>query len=263
MSRRKPILAMSDLSLRSDAAVEFAGMLAHVLGAELNVLHAMGLTYRPMRAVMPALNDIHSTLRSIDETLRAQIRRVVPQLVATNPPLVDMDGPAEALWRYVGELNPMVIVTPSIWDWTTSQSTFARLAHPLLIIREPRRRTHDRVLIISTNETFRDEMVEAAGRWAFWLEHVYNCTGAAGGPHFEVVTLDDADSARDLGLRLGDHRVDLIVLDKAIFGLAGLRSQLNALMPALLSQAAAPITVLAHAESGTRIEYEAEVVTIP
>lgn len=261
MSRRKPILAMSDLSSRSDAAVQFAGMLAHVLGAELNVLHALGLTYRPMRAVVPALNDIHHTLQSIDQTLRAQIRRVVPQLVTTNPARVDMDAPAEALQRHAGELNPMVVVTPNLWDWSTARSTFTRLEHPLLIIRQPRQQSHDRVLIVSTNETFRDEMLEDAGRWSFWLEHVYNCAGAVGGPHFDVVTLDDDSSARERAARLADPRVDLIVIDKAIFELPALQPQLDVLMPLLMRQTVAPVTVVAHAVPGTAIEDDAGVVT--
>jgi nucleotide-binding universal stress UspA family protein len=263
MALRKPILALSDLSLQSDAAVRFAGILAHALGADLNVLHAMGLTYRPMRAVMPALSDIHDTLQSIDATLRAQIRRVVPQLVATNPPLVDMDRPAEALRRHAKALNPMVVITPNLWDWSTSRFTFAGLAHPLLIIREPRRQTYDQVLIVSTHETFGDEMVEAAGRWGFWLEHAYNCPGAAGGPDFEVVTLDDDGSTRKLERRIADPQIDLIAIDKAIFGINRLKPRLDALMPAILEQTVAPITVLPHAGSATRMEDDPRLVTIP
>jgi hypothetical protein len=259
MSQRKPILAMSDLSTRSDAAVQFAGRLAHVLGAELSVLHALGLTNRPLRAVMPARKDIHSTLRSIDRTLRAQIQRAAPHLLTTKPPVVDIDRPAEALRRHLAELNPMVAITPDLWDWSATRATFADLEHPVLIIREPRHQTHDRVLIISTNETFRDEMVEAAGRWAFWLEHVYNCTGAIGGPHFEVLALDDDDCRRELDAGGVNRRVDLIVIDKAILDLASVPPQRD--LVSLLRRTVAPVAVLAHAASGPSFEHDARVVT--
>ena len=248
---------MSDLSTRSDAAIEFAGGLAHVLGSELTVLHAMGLRYRPMRAVMPALKDIHATVRSIDQSLRAQIRRVAPELTCSTPPLVDVDDAPIAIRRHATELDPMVVVTPNLWDWNTETNrkqpdtrvAFAQLTHPLLIIREPRRQVYDRVLIISTERSSGDETVEAAGRWGFWLEHVYDRAGAPDGPDFDVLKLDDECSPRELSVRLINPRTDLIVLDKAIFGLAELQRHLGVVMLTLLRQTVAPIVVSTHPKS--------------
>src|SRR5688572_11736482 len=223
MENRRTILTISDLSERSDPAVRFAGHMAHLLSAELHMLHAMSLAYRPLRAVVPALNNMDGATRAADVIMRAHMRRVVPDGVVIPAPVIDLDDPTRAVARLAAEIEPWVVISPPMWDWKSNErrqrtsfcAAFANVRAPVLVIKEARQKAYGRVIVVSHSANVQGETIESAGRWAFWLDHAYGGPGATAEPEFEVVLLDEADDAASIVSYL-DSPADLIVIDPAM-----------------------------------------------
>jgi nucleotide-binding universal stress UspA family protein len=234
----KPILVLTDVSPESDAAMEFAGNLARLLGATLHVVYAMRLIGRPLRAVVPVLSNISRALGSVDGAMREQIERTIHPSVQVDPPIIDMNDGERALDRAVRQVNPMVVVTSTL--------NAAVATCPVLVIRERRMTSHDRVAVITTIDAFSSETIEAAGRWAFWMEQAHECRGAPGGPRF-VVGLLDEDSSRDhVSKAINTKSTDLIVIDSVIFQNDELAERRNALMNLLAQRKHTPVAFLAN-----------------
>jgi hypothetical protein len=254
VANRKPIVALSDLTHRSDAALHFAGRLAHMLSAELEVVHALGLRFQPLRVAAPVLHNFDARVRVLDNELRAQVQRVVARTVRVADPIIDSDDAVRALQHRAEEVDPMVVVTPALWDWGDGSrrhpnfaATFGRLRVPALIIREPRRDTYNRVLVVSHRDSFNGETVEAAGRWGFWLEAAYNRAGPNRGPDFDVVLLDDPSNLLSMSERLNQPGVDLVAVDAAVLKHTGIGGTLDFVMPIILRQTVAPVALLSAA----------------
>ncbi len=108
MSKR--ILALTDLSSRSDRAVQHAGALAISLDAELQLLHPLGLKRRTLRDAVPLLHDLTSTLQDIDRALRDQVERLVPSHVRTASPEIDFEAAPVAVHNIVRSVRPCAVV---------------------------------------------------------------------------------------------------------------------------------------------------------
>ena len=252
MQVRKPILAISDLTDRSDAAIQLAGKLAHQLTADLHVLHAMSLTYRPLRSVVPALSNMNGAIRMADGFIRAQVKRLVPGSVHAHAPVIDLDDSTRAVQRRAQEIDPWVVISPAIWQWTPNEvrhrthfrAAFAHVRAPVLVIKEARRRAYGRVMVVSHSDTLHADSIESAGRWAFWLDHIYGSPIVEGGPHFDVMLLDDEAPSTEMATRLVDPRCDLIVIDPAMLLQDDVEEKLEFVMPILLKQTLTPIALL-------------------
>jgi hypothetical protein len=247
-------LAVSDLSPRSDAAIAFAGSLARFVGAELHLFHAMGLTHRPMRSVLPALSNLSATVRAAEGVLREQLQRAVPPGVVAHSAVVDVIQPDAVVRSFAAECAPMAIIASTVWDWPSNGSqrrakeryVLSTQAAPTVIVRERRQATHNRVVVISSIDTFKAETIEAAGRWGFWLEQVYGF-GRPSGPELDVVMIDEDGSPFPLVQRLLDPRCDLIAVDRSIFQRAELAGAAEQVMSLVLAQTAAPIALVSTA----------------
>jgi len=251
MNERKPILVLSDLTRNSDPAVQFSGRLAHALGCELQPVHAMDLTLRPLRSAVPALSSLAVTIDAVAETMREQLRRVAPDGVRARAPVVDMDSPARALRIRAAELNPMVVVTPNLWRERVPaggpqgklRSLVSGLGYPLLVLREAPHRTHNRVVVVTAAGHVHDETIEAAERWAFWLSCVYN-TGMARTPTIDVVALDDNTNVGAIESSVLDAHTDVVTVDRAMFGRSDIAPLLDSVLQSILQHSVAPIAVL-------------------
>ncbi len=253
MHFRHPILAISDLTERSDAAVHVAGKLAGVLGAELHILHAMGMKYRALRAVVPALNNLSATLAGVDRLLREQVERALGD--TTDAPavhVVDLDDPLRALPLRARQLTPTAIVTPGIWDWTSSETrrrsgmtaVLASLKVPVLAIREPRWQRCQRVLVISSPEANSSRTIEAAGRWGSWLDQVYGRNGVRADAAVDALLLEPGVDQAELIQRITGQPPDLTVIDKGVLRNEEIASLVDAVMPVVLDQRAVPVAFL-------------------
>lgn len=259
MIRRKPILTISDLSQASEPALRFSGSLAHILGADLQVIHGVGLMRRPLRSVLPALGQLSATIDAAEQTLISQIRRTVPRGIAVRSPAVELDDADTIVRRYTQELEPMVIVAPHLWECAPAsgaramKSPFAlsRRAPPTVVVRGERAVTRDHVVVVSSIETFSAEVIEGAGRWAFWLERVYG-PGRARGPDFEVVLVDEQPAAQTVAERLLDAKTDLIVVDRSIFAQSRIAHQVKKAM-SVITTLSVPVALIGDAKQ-TRIE---------
>jgi hypothetical protein len=250
---RNSILALSDLTDKSDAALQLAGRLARVLDVELHILHALGMKHRALRAVVPALNNLNATVATVEDALRAQCARVLPDEVAGRAvQVVDLDGPLRALRTRAAQSAPMALVTAYAGDWAPSQTSMqasmptllARLAAPMFLVREPRQQTHHRVLLLSSATAISSETVAAAGRWGFWLEHVNGRGAAQAGPALDVLLLEAGMSLATLMPRLTGNCADLIAIDQAVLDQADLHKVVATVMPVVIAQKKTPIVFL-------------------
>jgi hypothetical protein len=246
VSRRKPILVLSDLTNRSDYAVAFGAALAHLLSAELYVVHAMDLKYRPLRIVISALNNLDMAQQATADVMQAQLHRAAPQFGGVMCPMVDLDDAIRAIERRTAQLSPMVVVSPPLWDWaphayhphTLSPTALSRFSCPLLIVRASPRTTFNRVVVLSHPDALPGETLEAAERWAFWLERINdNAKVDPDGPEFYVWSLDGQQPALDDG-------IDLIVLGADTLMKADLVEEVNAVLPPLLARSTVPIVLI-------------------
>ena len=236
MQSRKPIVVLTDLTPESDVAMEFAGNLGRMLGTKVYVVYAMRLVGRPLRAVVPVLNNINNALQSMVDAVDEQMRRTLPVNADVAAPFIDLDDPERALTRYALQLKPMVVVTSTLGAVIPSC--------PVLVIREPRLTSHDRVAVITTIDAFNSETIEAAGRWAFWVEQAHDCRGALGGPRFVVGLLDQHGSEDHVSKAIDDQHNDLIVVDRAIFENQEFAWRRDALMSLLAARRHTPIAFL-------------------
>jgi hypothetical protein len=257
METRRTILTISDLSDRSDPAVRFAGYMAHLLTADLHMLHAMSLAYRPLRAVVPALNNMDGAIRAADVIMRAHMRRVVPPGVVTGAPVIDLDDPTRAVARLAAEIEPWVVISPPMWDWrsnerrqrTSFRAAFTNVPAPVLVIKEQPQKTYGRVIVVSHSATVHGETIESAGRWAFWLDHAYRGPVETAEPDFEVVLVDEARDPASIAAHM-DSRADLIVIDPAMLLQDDVNDILDVVMPVILQQSLAPVALLKAISNG-------------
>jgi hypothetical protein len=254
MIRRKPILTISDLSHASEPALRFSGSLAHILGADLQVIHGVGLLRRPLRSVLPALGQLSATIDSAEQMLISQIRRTVPRGISVRAPAVELDDADTIIRRYTQELEPMVIVAPHLWECAPAsgaramKSPFAlsRRAPPTVVVRGERTGTRDHVMVVSSVEAFRADVIEDAGRWAFWLERVYG-SGRPRGPDFEVVLVDEQAPRASVAERLMNAKTDLIVVDRSMFGQSRIAHQVEKAM-SVITKLSVPVALIAGAK---------------
>jgi hypothetical protein len=214
------------------------------MSAELHLIHALSLVNRPLRAVMPALNNLSAVMQEAEVAMRAQVRRLVPYLGPIAEPVVDLDGGMRVVAQWTRRLGPMAVITPPIWEWDStgrqrgalSAGAIERLGTPLFILREARRETVGRVIIVTQEDQLHAGIVEAAGRWGFLLEMSYGNMGAAGcGPELDVVMTDAP---------VPDDRADLIVLDGNAFTQPEYAHHIDRVMPVLLARSRAPIVYM-------------------
>ena len=241
MNQRKPILVLSDLTPHSDAALHFAGSLAQLVNTEMFVLHGMSLRHRPLRAVMPALENLDATMAVTCDVIRAQVQRVIPAALERLVPVVDVDDPMRAMQRRAIEIEPMVVIAPPLWDWAFDGRQHRRTRAPLFVVRGNRENVHNRVIVVSHLDSIDTEIVEEAGRWAFWSEQIYpDRRVREAGPDFDLLTLDDTTVINDVLAGVVHDASDLIVIDRTLYGQPE-RADIAGLMPTLLSRSEAPI----------------------
>src|SRR5688572_19658468 len=195
-----PVLALSDLSVRSDHALRCAGMLAADMGTELHVLHAMALTGRTLREAMPILHNIGTAIRAADDALRAQIQRTVTVHTRVAASRIDVDNTTKAMLARTREIGAGAVVVPAHWEWQRYGHNSKALSHialgtlraPLLInaCLEPRAST-DRVAIVSHPESLDAAVMYHTEKWNDRVAKM-NSDWADGpvSPEFEVFLLD-------------------------------------------------------------------------
>jgi hypothetical protein len=230
-----------------------AGSLAHLLSAELHLLHAMGLRGRPLRAINPALKNLGTAMDTAVTMMWRQARVLLPFPVETAPPVVDLDESMTAILRHAALTEPMAVVTGPVWQWgtgrglrdTLSAAALENLKAPLLIVREERRQTYNRVVVTSHNDLMNEQVIEDAGRWAFWLERVYrDPLPAPMGPQFDLVRVDDSTKSCDLLAAMKLDRADLVVMDCSTLKDDRVGTQMNGVMSQLLRVSIAPVVVV-------------------
>ena len=216
-----PVLALSDLSVRSDHALRCASVLAAEMGTELHVLHAMALTGRTLREAMPILQNIGTAIREADETLRAQIKRTVTDTrVAVSR--IDVDNTTKAMLARTREIGAGAVVVPAHWQWQRYGHNSKALSHialgtlraPLLInaCLEPRAST-DRVAIVSHPESLDAGVMYHTEKWNYRVAKMNSdWTDGPVSPEFEVFLLDGSMSPQTLVDHIQGSNPDLITI---------------------------------------------------
>ena len=217
-----PVLALSDLSVRSDHALRCAGQLAAEMGTELHVLHAMALTGRTLREAMPILQNIGTAIRAADDALRAQVARTVTFGIRVAAPRIDVDNTTKALLARTREIGAGAIVVPAHWQWQRFGHNSRALSHialgtlraPLLInaCLEPRVST-DRVAIVSHPESLDAGVMYHTEQWNYRVAKMnsHSVDGPVS-PDFEVFLLDGSASPQTLVDHIQGSNPDLIAV---------------------------------------------------
>lgn len=240
MRDNPPILALSDLSSGSDAAVQLAGAFAQLFETELHVLHAMGLTHRPLRAVMPALQNLNAARQRADMALRTQLRRITPQLAASALPIVDLDDSVIALQRRSGTTRPRLVCSGPWRGW--SDAWLTSVPAPVLTVHEVRRRVFNRAVVICHPDFIDEGVIETTGRWSHMLTRIYGNLEIRP-PQFDVLLLDGSLDARSIFRHVDDNPADVIAVHaESVLEAEG--SALRELMPALLARSTTPVLLL-------------------
>ncbi len=241
MRQNRPVLALSDLSSGSDAAVQLAGAFAQLFGAELHVLHALGLTNRPLRAVLPALQDLDAATQRADGVLRTQLQRVVPQLAVQAVPVVDLDDTLTALLRRSAVQPPQLVCTGPMANW--SRAWLTALPAPLLTVHEPRRKVFNRAVVLCHPDFIDQGIIEDTGRWSHMLTSIYGHTDVRA-PQFDVLLLDGSLQARSIFEHVKGNPADVIAVHAESVLEADSDGALRELMPALLARSTTPLLLL-------------------
>lgn len=100
------VLVVTDLTPKSDVAMLAAAELAIANDMELHVMHAVELRNRPLREVLISL-EARTRER---ETVREQMRRLLPESLQNNPPIVEFDRLDVALDRCMRHICPSFVV---------------------------------------------------------------------------------------------------------------------------------------------------------
>jgi nucleotide-binding universal stress UspA family protein len=237
------VLALSDLSVRSDHALRCAGQLAGELGSELHVLHAMALTGRTLREAMPILQNIGTAIREADDVLRAQIKRTVAAGVRVAAPRIDVENTTKAMLARTRELDAGAVVVPAHWHWQRFGHNSKALSHialgtlraPLLInaCLEPRART-ERIAIVSHPESLDASVIRQTEQWNYHVTKMNSLW--EDGPisaDVEVFLLDGTASPQTLVDQIQGSNPDLIAVATDSFkyaeGAAALTTMTNML----------------------------------
>jgi nucleotide-binding universal stress UspA family protein len=221
-ARQGPVLALSDLSVRSDHALRCAGHLAAEMGTELHVLHAMALTGRTLREAIPILHSIGTAIRDADDALRAQIERAVTADIRVAAPRVDVDNTTKAMLVRAREIIAGAIVVPAHWQWQRFGHNSKALSHlalgtlraPLLInaCLEPRVST-DRVAIVAHPESLDAGVMYHTEQWNYRVAKMNSDSANAPlSPDFEVFLLDGSANPQTLVDHIQGSNPDLIAV---------------------------------------------------
>jgi nucleotide-binding universal stress UspA family protein len=246
-----PVLALSDLSVRSDHALRCAGQVAAEMGTELHVLHAMALTGRTLREAMPILHNIGTAIRAADDALRAQIERTVAAGIRVAAPRIDVDNTTKAMLARTREIAAGAIVVPAHWQWQRFGHNSRALSHialgtlraPMLInaCLEPRVST-DRVAIVSHPESLDASVMYHTEQWNYRVAKMN--TDSAGGPvspDFEVFLLDGSASPQTLVDHIQGSNPDLIAVATDSFKYAEGAAALSTLTSMLAASGTATV----------------------
>jgi hypothetical protein len=240
MHDNPPILALSDLSSGSDAAVQLAGAFALLFETQLHVLHAMGLTHRPLRTVMPALQNLNAAMQRADGALRTQLRRVTPQLAGAAVPIIDLDEPLIALQRRGSTTRPRLVCSGPLQGW--SDAWLRSMPAPVLSVHEARRKVFNRAVVICHPDFIDEGVIETTGRWSHMLTRIYGNLDIRP-PQFDVLLLDGSLNARSIFGHVEENPADIIAVH-AESVLEAESSALRELMPALLARSTTPLLLL-------------------
>lgn len=240
MRENQPVLALSDLSSGSDAAVQLAGAFAQLFETELHVLHAMGLTHRPLRAVMPALQNLNAAMQRAEMALRTQLRRVTPQLEAAAVPIVDLDDALIALQRRGSSAGPRLVCSGPLRGW--SEAWLSSVPAPVLTVHEVRRKVFNRAVVICHPDFIDGGVIEMTGRWSHMLTRIYGNLDIRP-PQFDVLLLDGSLDARSIFKHVEENPADVIAVHAESM-LEAESSVLRELMPALLARSTTPLLLL-------------------
>jgi hypothetical protein len=218
----------------------------------------MGLRGRTLRQATPVLLDIGAAITGADEAVRAQIRRTVPSADQWASPVIDFDGPVEAMLRRAEQVQPLAVFGCVRWDWDpTNQSATAlsprvltRLQAPLLLLGALRPEVYGRVVVIAHPEAVNSTLIENAGRWSFWLEQLFtpeNMTSRE--PDFDVLLLDGTMRPEEILRHIEQRPADLVAVAANSFEHAEAASTLNVVMQELLSRDTLPSVMLPMVDS--------------
>lgn len=149
MALHDRILLATDLSARSDRALDRAMMLAARNGAELVVLHVLepvaGSRYYPRTQPLPSLAGL----------VREQLLHDLGECAAKAQIRIEEGDPAEVIERVARELKPtVVIVGVARVEWlgrfvlgATVERLVRAVEAPLLIVTERPRRPYERIVV--------------------------------------------------------------------------------------------------------------------
>lgn len=219
------VLALTDLTPRSDAALLLAGRIAEDLGVELDIVHAMGLRSQPLARVAPVLHDIARRIADIDDAARAQVAALHPGWSRVPAPVIDFDGPADALLQRARQARPDVSVAAAGWLWNPlgwspdaiSPTLLRALPAPLLLADEVRPLDAGRVLVFADPDSFDHAWRHEASLW-----HASLCRAAGGTapsasvPDVDLIFVETGCDSAAWMRRINTTRPDLIAVPLAL-----------------------------------------------
>lgn len=205
---------MTDLTSGSDAALRLAGRVAEREGLEVDLLYALGLKGQSLRQAAPALARLEGHIASIDRAARAQAARLFPESLPVSGPVIDFDGPVEALSRRVRQLRPELVVLPAGAQpgvfGALRLCSEVTLRTPVLLVSQATPAASGRVLLLVEPDVFGHHLVQSACGWHSWLRGVMTDAQEECVPDVDALFID-AEPGSMLGSATGST-AELVVL---------------------------------------------------
>lgn len=167
----RSILAVSDLSRASDAVLRTAARIALRAGAELHVVHAMGLLGISLGEALVLLHETH--IRQTRDALEEQLARALPRRVRPASYGLDYQSAHLAVRHRAREIGAELVVIgpreprmPGIRPGDLSLAEAAAHAGtPVLVVRAPLPWPPRRVLLPVNRSTLAAGVLDSAGAW--------------------------------------------------------------------------------------------------
>jgi len=233
------VLAVTDLSAKSDRIVRCGAALAELLNAELQLLHVVELRRRTLREAVPVLQDLETAFSEIERAVQEQAARIVPPGITLPEPLVDFDHAGASLSRNVKTLKPCAVVADASGD----AAGLLRLGFPVIIPADAEPSCTGRIVVISHSDALDAITLQRTAHWCDRLTRVQNgARDSARAPDFEVLSLDDGLDLERLASQLRAHVPALVAITAASFEHA--RMSEARLLSVCSSSHAVPLLVL-------------------
>lgn len=244
----RTVLALTDLTARSDAALVWADSVAAACGWSLHVAHAVELADRELARTGDDLHRVHHAIVTADAAARAQLQRTLGERAALTERVIDLDGAWPAMQRRAAVLQPALMVLPRVvfsaddaFDSAGRNHALAQIQCDVLLVDDSAPSDARHMVAILHQVTLDARTIQCAGRWSHILKHAIASSSIASTPALELVLLADDGS---LPPALQEPAPDLVIIPGTLLSRDEPDGSMFWSLRKMLRETSAPVLVL-------------------